>query len=166
MSTLTGGTLNLIKPELTDDHKVTIGTDLPANFQKVDDEFSAHLAETVTDADGAHGLKIENGTWTPSTDTANLTVTVAQARYTKNDKTVEVFCYVTLNNTSGSEMVTHNIIGLPFGAVGYGTAYKCYGANAFTAPIYIEAGYSFIRCNEPIPVGESLAMYSATYITN
>jgi hypothetical protein len=50
MSTLTGGDLNLVKPELTDDHKVTIGTDLPANFQKIDDEFSAHLDETASDA--------------------------------------------------------------------------------------------------------------------
>lgn len=48
MSTLTGGDLNLVKPELTDDHKVTIGTDLPANFQKIDDEFTAHLAENVS----------------------------------------------------------------------------------------------------------------------
>lgn len=45
MSTTTGKTLNLVKPALTDDHKVTIGTDLPANFQKIDDEFSAHLAD-------------------------------------------------------------------------------------------------------------------------
>ncbi len=48
MSTTTGKTLNLVKPELTDDHKVTIGTDLPANFQKIDDAVSAHLAEDVT----------------------------------------------------------------------------------------------------------------------
>lgn len=48
MSTLTGKDLNLVKPALTDDHKVTIGTDLPANFQKIDDEFSTHLAETVS----------------------------------------------------------------------------------------------------------------------
>ena len=47
MPTLTGGTLNLVKPALTDDHKVTIGTDLPANFQKIDDEFTAHLADTT-----------------------------------------------------------------------------------------------------------------------
>jgi hypothetical protein len=45
MSTSTGGALNLVKPALTDDHKVTIGTDLPANFQKIDDEFSTHLAD-------------------------------------------------------------------------------------------------------------------------
>lgn len=48
MSTLTGKYLNLVKPALTDDYKVTIGTDLPANFQKIEDEFSAHLDETVT----------------------------------------------------------------------------------------------------------------------
>jgi hypothetical protein len=48
MSTLTGGDLNLVKPALTDDHKVTIGTDLPANFQKIDDEFTAHLADAAT----------------------------------------------------------------------------------------------------------------------
>jgi len=52
MSTTTGGDLNLVKPELTDDHKVTIGTDLPANFQKIDDAVSAHLADTTT----AHGI--------------------------------------------------------------------------------------------------------------
>lgn len=48
MSTLTGKDLNLVKPALTDDHKVTIGTDLPANFQKIDDEFTAHLAESAS----------------------------------------------------------------------------------------------------------------------
>lgn len=50
MSTLTGGDLNLVKPELTDDYKVTIGTDLPANFQKIDDEFTRHQAEDATDS--------------------------------------------------------------------------------------------------------------------
>lgn len=54
MSTTTGKTLNLVKPALTDDHKVTIGTDLPNNFQKIDDEFSAHLAETALD--NPHGI--------------------------------------------------------------------------------------------------------------
>lgn len=47
MSTLTGKDLNLVKPELTDDYKVTIGTDLPANFQKIDDEFTRHQAESA-----------------------------------------------------------------------------------------------------------------------
>lgn len=66
MSTLTGKDLNLVKPALTDDHKVTIGTDLPANFQKIDDEFTAHLADDAkhltTDAQTILGNKTLSGT--------------------------------------------------------------------------------------------------------
>lgn len=74
MSTQTGGDLNLVKPELTDDHKVTIGTDLPANFQKIDDEFSAHLADDVhiglNPACAVYnnvGISIPNNVWTDIT---------------------------------------------------------------------------------------------------
>ncbi len=56
MSTLTGKNLNLVKPELTDNYKVTIGTDLPANFQKIDDEFSAHLADYANLVDRVNNL--------------------------------------------------------------------------------------------------------------
>lgn len=45
MSTTTGKNLNLVKPEVTDDIQQTIGTDLPSNFQKIDDEFTAHKAK-------------------------------------------------------------------------------------------------------------------------
>src|SRR5690554_1217485 len=31
----------------------------------LDDDLSTHLADLVTDAEGAHGLKIEQGIWTP-----------------------------------------------------------------------------------------------------
>lgn len=57
MSTLTGKDLNLVKPALTDDYKVTIGTDLPANFQKIDDEFTAQIANRVKkDGDTISGI--------------------------------------------------------------------------------------------------------------
>ena len=58
MSTLTGKYLNLVKPALTDNYKVTIGTDLPANFQKIDDAFSTHLADDVR-----HITSAERATW-------------------------------------------------------------------------------------------------------
>ena len=58
MSTLTGGDLELVKPEWTDNYKVTIGTDLPATFQKIDDEFSAHKADNVR-----HITSAERTTW-------------------------------------------------------------------------------------------------------
>ena len=66
MSTLTGKDLNLVKPALTDDHKVTIGTDLPANFQKIDDEFTAHLA------DDAYHLTTGEQTFTGTKTIASL----------------------------------------------------------------------------------------------
>ena len=69
MSTTTGKILNLVKPALTDDHKITIGTDLPSNFQKIDDEFSTHLAENaqkhITESgsnNNGHYIKFDDGT--------------------------------------------------------------------------------------------------------
>lgn len=45
----TGGILNLKKPVGSDDIRLqTIGIDLPYNYQKIDDAFTAHLAEEAT----------------------------------------------------------------------------------------------------------------------
>ncbi len=118
MSTLTGKDLNLVKPALTDDHKVTIGTDLPANFQKIDDEFTAHLADDVTD--GVHGMgsiasqDYEEGTWTPYIG-GNYVGTYSEqyGQYTKIGK--RVFCDFILTveeKTSGSHALI--IQGMPF----------------------------------------------------
>ena len=47
----TGGILNLKKPVGSDDIRLqTIGIDLPYNFQKIDDAFTAHQGDTTTDA--------------------------------------------------------------------------------------------------------------------
>lgn len=42
MSTTTGGDLNLVKPAVEDDIATTIGVDIPANEQKIDDWATAH----------------------------------------------------------------------------------------------------------------------------
>ena len=73
MSTLTGKDLNLVKPELTDDYKVTIGTDLPANFQKIDDEFSAHLADAVK-----HITSAERTAWNNKAEISDIPTKVSQ----------------------------------------------------------------------------------------
>jgi len=80
MSTLTGKDLNLVKPALTDDYKVTIGTDLPANFQKIDDEFTRHQAESASTSQKGH---VQLSTSTTSTSTS-LAAT-ASAVKTVND---------------------------------------------------------------------------------
>ena len=44
----TGGILNLKKPVGSDNIRLqTIGIDLPYNFQKIDDAFTAHQAESA-----------------------------------------------------------------------------------------------------------------------
>ena len=83
MSTLTGKDLNLVKPALTDDHKVTIGTDLPANFQKIDDEFSAHLANYASkfpNNAGAHN-SIYRGKYLGSSVTAEQYTAISSGTF-------------------------------------------------------------------------------------
>jgi hypothetical protein len=121
MSTLTGKDLNLVKPALTDDHKVTIGTDLPANFQKIDDEFTRHQAETVSDVDGAHGLKIEEGNWTPylQGETTAGTWTAGSGNKGKYIKIHDrVFCVFLVQGTLTSAVGSLCLAGLPFTPTG------------------------------------------------
>lgn len=108
MSTLTGKDLNLVKPELTDDHKVTIGTHLPANFQKIDDEFTAHKAD----------FPVESGTWTPtiigSTVAGNNTYATRVGRYYKIGKLVRASFFIQLSAKDAAMAGNIRIGGLPF----------------------------------------------------
>ena len=66
----TGGILNLKKPVGSDDIRLqTIGIDLPYNFQKIDDAFTAHLAESAQkhiaesgSNDDGYYIKFDDGT--------------------------------------------------------------------------------------------------------
>lgn len=119
MSTLTGKYLNLVKPALTDDYKVTIGTDLPANFQKIDDEFSAHLAENASDAIRPHGLgKIakedyEEGIWTPALNRTGIVYEKQTGRYIKIGKMVFIEGYIKLSSAGTGSLGTA-LLGVPF----------------------------------------------------
>jgi len=77
----TGGKLNLKKPVGSDNIRLqTIGIDLPYNFQKIDDAFTAHQAESAnkhihssgSDDDG-YWIKYDDGTLTQT-----FTITVEQ----------------------------------------------------------------------------------------
>ena len=56
MAQQTDGNLKLLKPELTDSFRQTIGTDLPDNFQKIDDAVSDHELKKAS-VDNVHGLR-------------------------------------------------------------------------------------------------------------
>lgn len=92
---------------------------LDARFEETEQDVESHMADVVTDADGAHGLKIEEGTWTPTiygSATAGTPVyTSRSGRYYKIGKLVIAPFNVRLTSkggTSGNIRIT----GLPFWA--------------------------------------------------
>ena len=109
----------IYKPSLLDKFKDFVNG-IRANWQEYEAhvaDFEAHLAESVHQTGGVHGLEIESGTWTPnitfdSSDTG-LTVTVAEGTYTKVGKIVTCNCSITLSN-KGSAEGQARINGLPF----------------------------------------------------
>lgn len=75
-------------------------------------QFNEHKEESVTDADGAHGLEIESGTWTPTLG-ADHTYTVQTGYYYKAGSLVFIEGYIEINvaDTSGGALA---VGGLPF----------------------------------------------------
>ena len=69
---------------------------------------SSHEAENVQDAGGVHGLEVEEGTWTPSSDGATLDV--VSAAYTKIGNLIKLQCEVNVT-VKGTSYV---IRGIPF----------------------------------------------------
>lgn len=136
MSTLTGKKLNLVKPALTDDHKVTIGTDLPTNFQKIDDEFSALYSE---------------GVWTPTlygqTTAGSHTYAVQTGKYTKINKKVTCYGNIKLSAKDAAMAGSVRLGGLPFtvgdsmGSITFGyIAYIDFGTGGMSLHGYPVAG--------------------------
>lgn len=80
--------------------------------------FDTHLADLVTDADGAHGLKIESGSWTPNflgaTTAGVFTYSNQVGKYTKIGKLVKVTFNVTVTAVTTPGAGFFQIAGLPF----------------------------------------------------
>jgi hypothetical protein len=163
MSTLTGKALNLVKPALTDDHKVTIGADLPANFQKIDDEFTAHSADTAMHNNNGQLTfpatqnpssnpnvldDYEEGTWTPVINRAfgsspsEVTYTTNEGKYTKIGRIVFIHGYVSISAVITDGDGLNCVEGLPFtpattyrdvGSVFYNSIFSTSTAMSVTA---------------------------------
>ena len=85
-----------------------------------DGKLTTHKADLITDADGAHGLAVEEGSWTPTiagTTTAGThTYGTRQGKYYKVGKLVTAFFAITLTAKGGTMAGTASITGLPFTA--------------------------------------------------
>lgn len=90
--------LNLNQWSLSDKPEMA---DFNADNTKIDTVVSAHLAESVTDASGVHGLVYEEGVYTPviSASSGSITAyTLHEAKYTKIGRIVHVFLRFTIDN--------------------------------------------------------------------
>ena len=120
MADKTMGDLGLWIPRMNDSIDGPDGTiekHLPENFQKIDEEFTTHKADSVTDADGAHGLKIETGTFTPvlkfGGNNVGMTFDRQLGQYYKIGKIVHIEVELRLTAKGTSEGAA-TIEGLPF----------------------------------------------------
>jgi hypothetical protein len=81
-------------------------------------KLDAHLADLVTDSDGAHGLKIESGTFTPTitgaTAAGTHTYTVNVGIYKKMGKIVHFKITIALSAKDAAMAGDVGISGLPF----------------------------------------------------
>jgi hypothetical protein len=81
-------------------------------------EFDAHLADNVTDSDGAHGLKIETGTFTPyiygTTTAGENTYSQQRGYYTRIGDRVFIDIYVYIDTKDEAMAGNLAVGGLPF----------------------------------------------------
>lgn len=118
------------------------------NFTELYNSRDSHLADNVSDADGAHGLKVEEGAWTPTvygSTTAGVQTYTAQhgGRYYKIGKLVYVQARIALSAKDAAMAGNVMISGLPFASrVGYAGA-----GISLTAMqgVDLPTGYSFVN---------------------
>jgi hypothetical protein len=108
----------------------------------------------------------EEGSWTPVSLTANVSVSnIYGTGYTKIGRQVTAYCYIGVTNNAGAG-ASWNCGGLPYAnAVSYGPAFRYYGPNSFNGSCYVEGSSTFIIDNNGLPAGFSGYMLSATYFT-
>ena len=108
--------------------------------------FAPHLTDLVTDADGAHGLKIEIGTWTPalsgSTVAGTFVTSILEGKYYKIGKLTYVQGRIRITSITDA---TGNLVigGLPFLAnSAYALWIERYGGITLPAGYTQAAGYT------------------------
>ena len=120
MADKTMGDLGLWIPRMNDSIDGPDGTiekHLPENFQKIDEEFTTHLADNVTEKE-VHGLKIESGTFTPKLEgdsgTSNHTYSQQVGHYYKIGSLVWFTANIALSAKDAGMGGNVKFSGLPF----------------------------------------------------
>lgn len=89
--------------------------------KQLDDDLDAHKSDNVSDADGAHGLQIESGIFTPilkGDSVAGVNTYINQiGRYNKIGKQISIFIDITLSTKDAAMANNLLISGLPFAPI-------------------------------------------------
>ena len=95
---------------------------LDARFEETEQDIATHMADTVTDADGVHGFKIEYGTFTPTLSNGTTEVSAYDVAYTvgyyRKLKDVVFFDLSVKVTTIGGVTGSLRIGGFPFATKG------------------------------------------------
>lgn len=121
----------IYKPSLLDKFKDFVNG-LRSNWDEYEDhvtDFEAHLAESVSQEGGVHGIIMESGTWTPELTfnyaTTGITYKTQEGKYTRLGDIVTVSLKLELTS-KGTATGNARIAGLPFPAsnsIGVGTPF-------------------------------------------
>jgi hypothetical protein len=126
----------------------------------VSGNLTTHQADSITDSDGAHGLRIEEGSWTPtiagSTTAGTHTYSVQQGKYYKIGKQVTAFFAITMTAKGGTMAGVAAIAGLPFTADNL--AYSQGGSITRAGVIDIPTSYNSLAL--AIPASSNVAYIS------
>jgi hypothetical protein len=106
------------KVQLADTGNLFTATDVEGALVEVKDEVTSHMADNVTDANGAHGLEVESGVWTPVLEGSSVaginTYTSQVGRYTKINARVFFDARVSLSAKDTAMAGGLRIAGLPY----------------------------------------------------
>jgi len=106
----------------------------------------------------------EEGTWTPTITLSNVSITnVIGAFYTKVGRVVTAYCYVIVNNLTGSTVLSLSVAGLPFASLNYGMAFNYFGNGPLSGNSYVESGATFAPITGNFPSGASGQMFGFVY---
>lgn len=109
---------------------------LDARFEETEQDIASHMADSVTDADGAHGLKVESGTFTPTiigfTTTGDNTYSSNYGYYEKIGRTVIFHIFIVMAAKDPAMEGSVYIAGLPFVAYAQAGRYNSVSIGSYT----------------------------------
>ena len=109
----------------------------------------------------------EEGIWTASSGTANITVAnTSGSYYTKVGRLVTLYAYVTITNSTGSTQTSMQLTGLPFVSQSYGFGATYYqGTNAYPGQTYTESAQTYALLGVTLATGANSVMVYFSYFT-